>query len=272
MDEHAAATYAANFGDDARRRRQDRGRRGRSPRPTSSSAGRPARASRRSTATASASSDARSGASTCARSRESDAEAFVMENVPELLRSAEYAAFKKAAEDELGFRVEGRILNAADYGVPQRRRRAIVIGVRDGEIPWPDADALRPRRRDPARRASRGGRSATPSTGLPRKPTGKDWHIGRNPRPETHHPLPARPARRRQPLPDAGQPRRRQGSATSSRRAGGTSRPARPTSSVGSTGSGRRSRSAPSSTSPRRAATSTRARTGRSRSARPRAA
>ena len=46
--------------------------------------------------------------------------AFVMENVPELLRSAEYAAFVDAAE-RLGFRIEGRILNAADFGVPQTR-------------------------------------------------------------------------------------------------------------------------------------------------------
>ena len=53
MDEHAAATYAANFGARARRRRQDRGRRGVPEASTSSSAGRPARASRRSTATGS---------------------------------------------------------------------------------------------------------------------------------------------------------------------------------------------------------------------------
>lgn len=39
---------------------------------------------------------------------DADPSAFVMENVPVLLRSAEYRRFKDAAEDDLGFRVEGR--------------------------------------------------------------------------------------------------------------------------------------------------------------------
>ena len=114
--------------------------------------------------------------------RESRPMAFVMENVPELLRSDEYAAFKKAAEHRsLGFRVDGRVLNAADYGVPQRRRRAMVIGVREGAIPWPDAT-----HGDPT--ALEFGLSpwqtfSDAAKGLPRKPTGRDWHIGRNPRP-----------------------------------------------------------------------------------------
>ena len=97
--------------------------------------------------------------------------AFVMENVPELLRSAEYAAFARRP-NELGFEVEGRVLNAADYGVPQTRRRAFVIGVREGEPPWPEQthcppDASSPggpavadlpgRRRGPAAEADRHG-------------------------------------------------------------------------------------------------------------------
>ena len=107
-----------------------------------------------------------------------------MENVPQLLGSAEYEAFKTAAEHELGFTVEGRVLNAADYGVPQRRRRAIVIGVRHGEVPWPAQTHY-----DPAGTLPFGGEPwrtfADAVKGLPRKPTGKNWHIGRNPRPET---------------------------------------------------------------------------------------
>jgi DNA (cytosine-5)-methyltransferase 1 len=115
--------------------------------------------------------------------RESGAEAFVMENVPQLIGSAEYEAFKTAAEQELGFTVEGRILNAADYGVPQRRRRAIVIGVKHGKIPWPTQTHF-----DPGA-IPLGGQPwrtfADAVSGLPRKPSGKNWHNGRNPRPET---------------------------------------------------------------------------------------
>jgi DNA (cytosine-5)-methyltransferase 1 len=116
--------------------------------------------------------------------REGEPDAFVMENVPELLRSAEYQAFKQAAEDEHGYKVEGDVLNAADYGVPQRRRRAIVIGVRRGPVPWPRQTHFDPTRKVPERgRPWRTFREAV--KGLPRKPNGKSWHIGRNPRPSS---------------------------------------------------------------------------------------
>jgi DNA (cytosine-5)-methyltransferase 1 len=65
---------------------------------------------------------------------------FVMENVPELLRSAEYAAFRKrVTSPKLGYNLREGVLLAADYGVPQMRRRAIIVGSRIGEPPWPIA-------------------------------------------------------------------------------------------------------------------------------------
>ena len=119
--------------------------------------------------------------------------AFVMENVPELLRSAEYLEFRRRAE-ALGFRVEGEILNAADFGVPQRRRRAIVIGTRaSAATPWPS-----PTHADPtlvrARRTSVEGVNSTLAPwvtfreaveGLGLAPDGRAWHRPRQPRPES---------------------------------------------------------------------------------------
>jgi DNA (cytosine-5)-methyltransferase 1 len=106
-------------------------------------------------------------------------EAFVMENVPELLRSAEYAEFKHRAE-RLDFTVEEQVLNAADFGVPQRRRRAIAIGVRSGSVPWPESTHADPDLGLPYRKAWITFRQAV--DGLPLRPDGRAWHRRRNPR------------------------------------------------------------------------------------------
>ena len=62
---------------------------------------------------------------------------FVMENVPNLL-SAEGGYFKKEIEElfnSRGYSLKSGVLNASDYGVPQNRRRAVIIGKKDGEAP-----------------------------------------------------------------------------------------------------------------------------------------
>lgn len=111
-----------------------------------------------------------------------DPSAFVMENVPELLGSAEYRKFKERAEG-LGYLVEEDILNAADYGVPQRRRRAIVIGIRSGTVPWPqETHAENP---SPGERREPWVNFREAVAGLPLRPNGRSWHRPRNPRPES---------------------------------------------------------------------------------------
>jgi len=60
----------------------------------------------------------------------SGAKVFVMENVPQLLGSFEHGEIMGTAE-AMGFKVWGDVLCAADYGVPQTRRRAFIIGCKD---------------------------------------------------------------------------------------------------------------------------------------------
>ena len=113
----------------------------------------------------------------------SGAHAFVMENVPGLLRSTEYRQFKKRVE-ALGYAVEDDVLNAADYGVPQRRLRAIVLGSRHGDVSWPshthyeEGTLL-------AASVQRWRTFRDAVCDLPLEPTGENWHVGRSPRPDT---------------------------------------------------------------------------------------
>lgn len=57
----------------------------------------------------------------------SGAKIFVMENVKELLKSEEFGDIRARAQ-KMGFEIEAAVLNAADYGAPQVRRRAVVVG------------------------------------------------------------------------------------------------------------------------------------------------
>jgi DNA (cytosine-5)-methyltransferase 1 len=62
----------------------------------------------------------------------SRAEVFVMENVPQLLGTREHDEIVEAAE-ALGFTVTWTKLNAADYGVPQTRWRAFIVGCKSAD-------------------------------------------------------------------------------------------------------------------------------------------
>lgn len=61
----------------------------------------------------------------------SAATVFVMENVAELLRSPELESIKIRADD-MGFETAESVLNTADYGVAQTRKRTIILGWKRG--------------------------------------------------------------------------------------------------------------------------------------------
>jgi len=107
---------------------------------------------------------------------------FIMENVPPLLKSAEYQEIRSEAE-KLGYEIDGRILNAADYGTPQIRKRAFVVGSRIGQSFFPEET-----HRDPNKPATLQTQSLPcwktvhDAIGdLSGTPDERNWHIGRNP-------------------------------------------------------------------------------------------
>ncbi len=110
--------------------------------------------------------------------------AFVIENVPEFQKSEQFEMLVKALKRERKLRhykFDYGVLNAADYGVPQRRRRGLLIATLDRQPTWPPPPTHGPD--SPKQRPYVTVRDAIGD--LPRRPTGHDLHIGRNPRPES---------------------------------------------------------------------------------------
>lgn len=99
--------------------------------------------------------------------RDTGAKAFVMENVPQFLKSKEFALFVEKAE-EMDYHVTHAVLNAEDFGVPQRRRRGFTVGIYKGTPFLPAPTFERKTVRDAI-------------GDLPLEPDGKNLHNGRNP-------------------------------------------------------------------------------------------
>ena len=111
----------------------------------------------------------------------SGAVVFVMENVPELLRSQEMERLNTRAEEN-GFILYAQILNAADYGVPQSRKRTIIIGAKrkvfpDGIVPPPPSHLHRQR----TVRDAIGDLPEPEGTTIRNVPAPLDLHFGRTP-------------------------------------------------------------------------------------------
>ncbi len=72
--------------------------------------------------------------------------AFVMENVPNIL-SMGGGVIKRAILDDfeaLGYNVQCKVLMASDYGVPQNRRRAVFVGLRNNRYSFPGKTEEKP--------------------------------------------------------------------------------------------------------------------------------
>jgi len=69
---------------------------------------------------------------------------FVVENVPAFLDWWSGRMLIRQSR-KLGYKVEARVLNAVDYGVPQHRKRAFIVGSLNDGIAWPDSNPLEER-------------------------------------------------------------------------------------------------------------------------------
>lgn len=85
----------------------------------------------------------------------------ILENVPDMLVKANGHFRERVLQcfDDMGYAASAKVLNAADYGVPQHRKRAFFVGSRDGQsfvFPPPTTMAgPRPGSRTPTSRARR---------------------------------------------------------------------------------------------------------------------
>lgn len=108
---------------------------------------------------------------------------FIVENVPPLLNSEEGQELMREAR-ALGYEVEGRILNSADYGAPQVRKRTIIIGSRVSPVIFPEPTHVDPRKRNLTTEHLNDWVTVRQAIGdLPLVPNDYSLHIGRNPTP-----------------------------------------------------------------------------------------
>jgi DNA (cytosine-5)-methyltransferase 1 len=122
----------------------------------------------------------------------SGARMFVMENVTELFRSEELQRILRRAK-KMGFETRASILNAADYGAPQTRKRTLVVGWREAYASAPTWPPI-PTHCSPDRQSSlpkwRTVREAIGDLGTPvgteiGAHAPMNLHFGRNPTPKS---------------------------------------------------------------------------------------
>jgi DNA (cytosine-5)-methyltransferase 1 len=98
--------------------------------------------------------------------------AVILENVPGLAKDRRFVEFRKWME-RLGYLGDNRVLNAADYGVPQRRRRLIYLASLGKSISFAPSSPSRKTVRDAIGSLPRPGVSGDPVHDIPERRTEK---------------------------------------------------------------------------------------------------
>jgi DNA (cytosine-5)-methyltransferase 1 len=98
--------------------------------------------------------------------RELEPKRVMLENVPALMRNKRLRLFKRTLK-ELGYNVDAKVLNVADYGVPQRRRRVMLLASRVSEISFADPVKIRRTVRDAIYKLPKAGKSGDHLHDLP---------------------------------------------------------------------------------------------------------
>ncbi len=94
--------------------------------------------------------------------------AVILENVPGLARDRRFRTFCRHME-KLGYIGDHRVLNATDYGVPQRRHRLIYLAGLQGSIPFAASSPNKKTVRDAIAKLSPPGRSGDPVHDIPER-------------------------------------------------------------------------------------------------------
>ena len=100
----------------------------------------------------------------------------MMENVPGLYKDQRLHSFRDALE-EGGYVVRADVLNVADYGVPQRRRRLVLLASRISGVEFAPADSERKTVRDAIGWLPEAGESGDPLHDFPENRTERTKQI-----------------------------------------------------------------------------------------------